>query len=128
VGHPRAGIVVGAGADAGFKIEDASVSRKHAQLIPVPGGVHVMDMGSTNGTVFEGVKISQKVVPLGSMLTMGKAKIELVRCVFRKAFCHNRRNCVLRKRLKRIEETVIAELGEITIGSLVDDISNQRPA
>ncbi len=78
---PREGVVVGAGADAGFKIEDASVSRKHVQLVPVPGGVHVADMGSTNGTVFEGVRISQKVVPLGSILTLGKAKIELVRLV-----------------------------------------------
>ena len=78
---PREGVVVGAGADAGFKIEDASVSRKHVELVPVPGGVHVVDMGSTNGTVFEGVRISEKVVPLGSTLTLGKAKIELVRLV-----------------------------------------------
>jgi two-component system nitrogen regulation response regulator GlnG len=78
---PRTGVVVGAGADAGFRIEDPSVSRKHAELVPVPGGVHVTDMGSTNGTVFDGVRISQKVVPLGSTLNLGKAKIELVRLV-----------------------------------------------
>jgi len=69
-----------------------------------------------------------KDIRVTRLMEIFQGKIEMVRCVFRKAFCHNRRNCVLRKRLKRIEETVIAELGEITIGSLVDDISNQRPA
>lgn len=75
-----------------------------------------------------GVKLAKtpgdiKVIRL---MEVFQGKIELVKCVFRKAFCHNRRNCVLRKRLKRIEKNVIEELKDITIGSLLDDINKQQ--
>ena len=76
---PRTGVVVGAGSDAGFKLEDPSVSRKHVRIIPVPEGVQVVDLESTNGTVFKGARISDQVIPLGSTLKLGKTKVELVK-------------------------------------------------
>ena len=75
-----------------------------------------------------GVRLAKppEVIGVTHLMEIFQGKIELVKCVFRRAFCHNRRTCVLRKRLKRIEENVIAELKDITIGSLVDDISKQQ--
>jgi two-component system cell cycle response regulator len=43
-------LVIGRGDDAGVRIQDGSVSRKHAQIEAVPAGFAVSDMGSTNGT------------------------------------------------------------------------------
>ncbi len=75
-----------------------------------------------------GVKLAKppEDIKVTRLMEVFQGKFELAKCVFRKAFCHNRRDCVLRKRLKRIEEKVIAELKDITIGDLVDDINKQQ--
>ena len=43
-------LVIGRGDDAGIRIQDHSVSRKHAHVEPNPGGYSVSDLSSTNGT------------------------------------------------------------------------------
>lgn len=78
---PRAGVIIGTGSDATFKLKDTSVSRKHAKLVPVPEGVLIRDLDSTNGTVFENRKINQEILPLGATVALGKTRIELLRTV-----------------------------------------------
>lgn len=78
---PRAGVVVGTGTDATFKLNDTSVSRKHVRLVPVPEGVLVRDLDSTNGTIFDRKKINQEIVPLGSTIAIGKTRLEMIRTV-----------------------------------------------
>jgi pSer/pThr/pTyr-binding forkhead associated (FHA) protein/MFS family permease len=39
-------------------IDDPELSRRHAALRPVPGGVEVRDLGSSNGTFLDGTRIS----------------------------------------------------------------------
>ncbi|HEY8506554.1 MAG TPA: GGDEF domain-containing protein, partial [Gemmataceae bacterium] len=43
-------LLIGRGADCDLHPQDASVSRHHARLEPVPGGYAVTDLKSTNGT------------------------------------------------------------------------------
>lgn len=43
--------------DAGLTIEDEEISRRHAVLRPGDGGIEIEDLGSTNGTYVNGVRI-----------------------------------------------------------------------
>jgi DNA-binding NtrC family response regulator len=80
---PDAGLIVGSSSQAGFRLKDPSVSRKHVELTPVDEGIRVRDLESTNGTMVGGNRITEAVVPLGTALVLGKTKLELVRVVER---------------------------------------------
>jgi DNA-binding NtrC family response regulator len=80
---PPAGLLVGSGKAAGFRLKDPSVSRKHLELTPVAEGMLIRDLGSTNGTKVGGNRITEAVVGIGSVLVLGKTKLELVRTVER---------------------------------------------
>lgn len=43
--------------DAGLTIDDEEISRRHAAIRPVDGGVEIEDLGSTNGTYVNGTRI-----------------------------------------------------------------------
>lgn len=56
---PRDGdVVVGRGDDADLRLDERSVSRKHAKLRVAAGQVQVEDLGSQNGTFVNGEKIA----------------------------------------------------------------------
>lgn len=50
------------GRDGDIAVDDERASRRHARLSPVPGGVLVEDLGSTNGTYVNGVRIGGPVM------------------------------------------------------------------
>jgi len=62
--------VVGRGSDAQVQLDDVGVSRRHAliRLRPVPT---VVDLGSTNGLVVDGVQVEQAELHDGSTLVLG---------------------------------------------------------
>lgn len=80
---PPEGFIVGTHAGAGFRLTDPSISRRHVELIPDREGVHVRDLGSTNGTIVGGNRISEAFVPLGATLSLGQTKIEVCKLVDR---------------------------------------------
>lgn len=53
-------------------IVDPTISRKHADLRLIAGGVEVTDAGSSNGTYVNGVQVSKSVVVPGDEVTFGK--------------------------------------------------------
>jgi serine phosphatase RsbU (regulator of sigma subunit) len=65
-------ITIGRNPDQTLVIADTSVSRRHAQMSIVNGELHVTDLGSTNGTFVDGVRLSapQKVDD-GSVIKVG---------------------------------------------------------
>jgi DNA-binding NtrC family response regulator len=85
------GLVIGTSSKAGFRLKDPSVSRKHVELSAVADGIRVRDLESTNGTMIGGNRITEAVVPLGSVLVLGKTKLELIRVVERHALPLSRR-------------------------------------
>ncbi|MBD3263800.1 MAG: Rrf2 family transcriptional regulator [Candidatus Omnitrophica bacterium] len=52
-----------------------------------------------------------------------QGKVQLSECMFRKRLCRRRRNCALRKQIKRIERIVSKEFENITIGRLAESTS-----
>ena len=65
-------IIVGRRGEQSFPIMDKAVSGKHLKLTTMPdGNVQVEDLGSTNGTFIDGVRIIKKVVPRDTIVQMG---------------------------------------------------------
>lgn len=73
-----------------------------------------------------GIKLMKPAeeIRITDLIRLFQGDLQLVDCLFRKQICRNREHCVLRKRIKQIEEKVISELEDITIGSLVADLQS----
>ncbi len=52
-------------------LEDSNVSRRHAELKRTPAGWQICDLGSTNGTRVNGMRVTEQALTSGDALTMG---------------------------------------------------------
>ncbi len=73
----RGSAVVGSAPECSLVVDHSTVSRRHAEFTVRPGGVAVRDLGSTNGTRYQGSVIRDAVVGLGAMLILGDAEVLL---------------------------------------------------
>jgi hypothetical protein len=63
---------------AGVTIEDARVSRRHAIVREIPGGIEVEDLGSTNGTFIDGKRLEDaRTVGEGAEIRVGSTVLEV---------------------------------------------------
>ena len=65
-------------------------------------------------------------IELTRLIELFQGQVSLTDCIFRRKICPNRARCVLRTRLKKIEDLVLGELAGITVGGLVKDIEEQE--
>jgi hypothetical protein len=73
------GIVVGRGAEADLRINDPGISRRHIEIRVQSGqqdpwggtGVSVVDLGSTNGMLVNGVQVEQAALDDGATIRIG---------------------------------------------------------
>ena len=70
-------MLVGRAPTCDVPVFDPTVSRRHAELSLVAGGVKVTDLGSANGTFVNGEKITDKTVRGGDVVTFGKVVFKL---------------------------------------------------
>jgi adenylate cyclase len=70
--------VVGRAVTSDLPIYDPTVSRRHAELSVVAGGVRVHDLGSSNGTFVNGTRVTEQVVADGDVVTFGKIPFNVV--------------------------------------------------
>jgi len=74
----EAELVVGREADV--TIEDPLISRRHAAIRPVGGGLEIEDLGSLNGTWVNGVRIEgRRALEGGDLVQLGAASFEIER-------------------------------------------------
>ncbi|MFO0597289.1 MAG: FHA domain-containing protein [Myxococcaceae bacterium] len=87
VGGPDAGkkkkfkgvrMVIGRTPGVDLQLSDASVSRRHVELIYGDDGVLLKDLGSGNGTKVNGSKVAEKKLEHGDEISIGKTKIRFV--------------------------------------------------
>src|SRR5687767_12843536 len=52
-------------------VADANVSRRHAQVMDLAGSIALMDLGSSNGTLVNGLPISRIFLMDGDEVTLG---------------------------------------------------------
>jgi hypothetical protein len=76
--HAR--VSVGRGKANGLVLQDASVSREHAELVRDPdGGWRVRDLGSTNGVAVNGTKVAERPLALGDVISFGSCDVRFDR-------------------------------------------------
>ncbi len=56
-------------------LSDDTVSRQHCELVRTGQGIHVKDLGSTNGTRIDGTRIQDAQLSPGSILRVGEVEI-----------------------------------------------------
>ncbi len=70
-----AGLTIGSRPECGLCLADATVSRKHAEVLPTAAGYLLQDLGSTNGTFLDGVKVDRAYLRDGARLTVGETDL-----------------------------------------------------
>jgi len=68
-------VVIGRGTEADVVLDDAGVSRRHAEVHSVDDRVRIIDLGSTNGTFVDGEKVPVATLREGSVITIGRTRI-----------------------------------------------------
>lgn len=68
-------LTIGRLPDCDITIEDPNVSRKHAEIRPAGDSFVVVDLGSTNGTRVNGVRVDQRELQDGDELSFGSIRI-----------------------------------------------------
>src|SRR5438270_584380 len=104
----EAAIIVGRSDDSDVRIQDHSVSRKHARLEPGPHGVFVTDLVSTNGTF-----INDKAIE-GTVLIHDGDYLRIGNCIYRFLAGGN------------VESEYHEEIYRLTIIDALTQIHNQR--
>ena len=70
-------VTIGNAEGNSLRLTDPSVSRFHVELSRKGDRVLVKDLGSTNGTVVNGVQLMEAAVPPGAVLTLGHTQVEV---------------------------------------------------
>ncbi len=63
---------IGRGLSAELRLDDASVSRRHAILVPRPTGARILDDRSSNGTFVNGRRVQQTDLQNGDVIVIGR--------------------------------------------------------
>ncbi len=67
--------VAGRHPDADIFLDDVTVSRRHAEFLRVGTAFQVRDLGSMNGTYFDGVRIESALLSDGAEVQVGKFRL-----------------------------------------------------
>ena len=106
---------VGSSAEADLKIDDSTVSRVHAELQLVSGGVRVKDGGSTNGTRYQGAKVTEAIVPIGASIRLGRVDVYVLPLDARPLRELGRLRTASPKMAKALEALSVAAKSETTV-------------
>lgn len=66
---------VGRHPDADIFLDDVTVSRKHSQFVRSGSSFEIRDLGSLNGTYFDGVRVDSAALTDGSEVQIGKFRL-----------------------------------------------------
>src|SRR6185295_19374979 len=65
-------MLVGRAPTCDVPVFDPTISRRHAEVSLVPGGVEILDLGSSNGTFVNGDRVTKATAKGGDVVTFGK--------------------------------------------------------
>ncbi|MGD8352804.1 MAG: FHA domain-containing protein, partial [Pseudomonadota bacterium] len=70
-----AGLTIGSRPDSEMRLEDPTVSRKHAEITKTAEGFLLQDLGSTNGTFLNDVQVDRAYLRDGAVVTVGETSM-----------------------------------------------------
>jgi adenylate cyclase len=76
---PGRTLVVGRAVTSDVPIYDPTISRRHAEVSLTNSGVRVKDLGSSNGTQLNGVRITEAEASVNDVVAFGKVAFKVVR-------------------------------------------------
>ena len=71
-------IRIGRGLAADLRLDENSVSRRHAMLVNDPSGARVLDDRSSNGTFVNGRRVEQAALTSGDELMLGRVLLRYI--------------------------------------------------
>lgn len=75
----RDGMVLGRLPSCDWPVDDASVSRRHARVAAAADGTwNLEDLGSSNGTLLNGVKVPRLSLRAGDLVTLGSVAFDVL--------------------------------------------------
>ncbi|MCP4714490.1 MAG: FHA domain-containing protein [Deltaproteobacteria bacterium] len=72
------GLSMGSAEDNGLVLSDPTTSRHHVVIEESSGGYLVRDLGSTNGTLLNGIRIREAYLSYGACLEIGNTQLQFV--------------------------------------------------
>jgi pSer/pThr/pTyr-binding forkhead associated (FHA) protein len=69
---------VGRGLAADLRLEDNSVSRRHAIIVPRPSSARILDDRSANGTLVNGRRVQQADLHDGDVIVLGRVVLRFL--------------------------------------------------
>jgi len=70
-------LTIGTAEGSSLRLTDPAVSRFHAELRPVAGGIAILDHGSTNGTFIGALRIERAIVPPNTQVRVGDTQLRI---------------------------------------------------
>jgi pSer/pThr/pTyr-binding forkhead associated (FHA) protein len=74
----RGAMHLGRGIAADLRLDDSSVSRRHAILVPRPVGARILDDRSVNGTFVNGRRVQQADLQDGDVIVLGRVVLRFL--------------------------------------------------
>jgi transcriptional regulator with AAA-type ATPase domain len=72
-------VSVGGAADNGIALSDRAVSQYHCRIEPSSRGVSIRDLGSTNGTWVDGLRVRRHQLRPGAVVRVGRTELRVAR-------------------------------------------------
>lgn len=72
-------VSVGGAADNGIALSDRAVSQYHCRIEPSSRGMSIRDLGSTNGTWVDGLRVRRHELRPGAVVRIGRTDLRVVR-------------------------------------------------
>jgi pSer/pThr/pTyr-binding forkhead associated (FHA) protein len=69
---------VGRGITADLRLDDSSVSRRHAIIVPRPTGARILDDRSANGTFVNGRRVPHADLQSGDVIVLGRVVLRFL--------------------------------------------------
>ncbi len=66
---------IGSGRGNDLMLEDSTISRRHCEIQLTPNGYSIRDLGSTNGTFVQGVRIKSAFLDAGTEFQLGNSRL-----------------------------------------------------
>lgn len=74
----RAGMLFGRLPTCEWPLDDSSVSRRHARVVQEGGAWFLEDLGSSNGTLLNGVRVPRLALRGGDLVTLGSVAFDVL--------------------------------------------------